>query len=184
LSKAKTASEASTLGAEKTRQIAETINTELAGKGTLRIGQGSVVSESQMVSDQSRRDSGYEASSSISVETAAIDQVGSLIDTAIAAGTTRANFVNFKLRDDSKARSAAIEDASKDAQFKAAAAAQGLGLKIKRVVKITSVGDSNSQQEQQNGYRAAAFSAQTAPTQINPGELTVRATVTVTYELE
>jgi uncharacterized protein YggE len=182
LSKAKTASDASTLGTEKTRQIADTIKTELAGKGTVNIGQESVVSESQMVSNQSGS-IGYEASSSISVETAAIDQVGSLIDTAIAAGATRASFVKFKLSDDSKARSAAIADASRDAQFKAAAAADALGLKIERVVKITSVGDFIPQ-EQQHGYRAAVFSAQTASARINPDELTVQATVSVTYELE
>ena len=116
------------------------------------------------------------------MQTTAIDQVGSLIDTAIAAGATRADFVTFNLRDDSKARSDAIADACKDAQLKANAAAQALGLKVKRVMKVTSVGDFRPQPVGYSGSFSASVVGTTTP--ITPGEITVPATVTVTYELE
>jgi uncharacterized protein YggE len=93
--------------------------------------------------------------------------------------------VNFNLRDDSRARSEAIADACKEAQLKANAAAQALGLKIKRVLKITSAGDFYPQQQQFDLSERASFSASvTATTPIRPGELTVQATVTVVYEIE
>ena len=177
-----TASEANKRGAEKAREMVDTIKARLGGKGTVKIGQGRVQAENELVSNQTQDVIGYQASNSISVETAAMDQVGILIDTAIAAGANRANFVSFSLRDDSKARSEAIADACKDAQLKANAAAQALGLKVKRVNKIISVGDFRPQQ---SGYSMASFSmAQTVTTPIKPGEITVPATVTVTYELE
>ena len=179
------ASEASTLSAEKARKMVDLIKAKLGGKGTVKFVQGSVVAESEQGGSQTQETIGYQASNSISIETGAIDQVGSLIDAAIAAGANRANFVNFNLRDDSRARSEAIADACKEAQLKANAAAQALGLKIKRVLKITSAGDFYPQQQQYNLSERASFSASvTATTPIRPGELTVQATVTVVYELE
>jgi uncharacterized protein YggE len=78
----------------------------------------------------------------------------------------------------------ALAVACKDAQLMAEAAARSLGLKVRRVIKIMSAGDF---QPQQGGRVAsmASFQASVTPTApIKPGELTVNATVTVTYELE
>jgi uncharacterized protein len=180
-----TASAASALSAERANKVVDLIKAKLGGKGTVKITRGSVQPETEQAGNQTPDIIGYQASNSITVETAAIDQVGSLIDAAIAAGANRANFVNFNLRDDSKARSEAIADACKEAQLKANAAAQALGLKIKRVLKITSAGDFYPQQQQFDLSERASFSASvTATTPIRPGELTVQATVTVVYELE
>ncbi len=179
--RALTAAEASKLSAEKARKVADAIKGKLAGKGTIEINQGALQPEYEPVNNQNQESIGYQASNSISVETGAIDQVGSLIDTAIAAGANRANFVSFNLRDDSKARSEAIADACKDAQLKANAAAQALGLRVKRVMKVTSVGDFRWQQ---GGMSAGVASDAVVRTPIKPGELTVPAMVTVTYEIE
>ena len=177
-----TASDAQKRCAEKARQLAETLIAKLNGKGTVKIQQGRVQAENEMVNNQTPELIGYQASNSISAETGSIDQVGSIIDTAIGAGATRANFVTFNLRDDSKARSDAIADACKDAQLKANAAAQALGLKVKRVMRITSVGDFRPQPVGYSGSFSASVAGTTTP--ITPGEITVPATVTVTYELE
>jgi uncharacterized protein len=178
-----TANDAQKRSAEKARQLAETLIAKLDGKGTVKIQQGRVQADSeQTFNNQSPELIGYQASNSITAITGSIDQVGSLIDTAIAAGATRANFVNFNLRDDSKARSNAIAEACKDAQLKANAAAQALGLRVKRVMKVTSVGDFRPQPV---GYSASFQASEVGvATPINPGEITVPATVTVTYELE
>ena len=178
-----TASDAQKRSAEKARQLAETLIAKLDGKGTVKIQQGRVQADSeQTFNNQSPELIGYQASNSITAITGSIDKVGGLIDTAVAAGATRANFVNFNLRDDSKARSDAIADACKDAQLKANAAAQALGLKVKRVMKVTSVGDFRPEPV---GY-SASFQASVVGTRtpITPGEVNVPASVTVTYELE
>jgi uncharacterized protein len=176
-----TAAEASKLSAEKAGKVADAIKGKLAGKGTIEINQGALQPEYEPVSTPNQDIIGYQASNSISVETTAIDQVGTLIDTAIAAGANRASFVNFNLRDDSKARSEAIADACKDAQLKANAAAQALGLRVKRVMKVTSVGDFRPYQ---GGMSAGVASDAVVRTPIKPGEVMVPAMVTVTYELE
>jgi hypothetical protein len=179
--RALTAAEATKLCAEKAGKVADAIKGKLAGKGQLRIEQGNVQAESEPAGNRGQQEIiGYQASNSISLVTGVIDQVGSLIDAAIAAGANRANFVNFNLRDDSKARSEAIADACKDAQFKANAAAHALGLRVKGVIKVTSVGDFRSQQ----GGMAAGMASDFVRTPIRPGELTVPAVVTVTYEIE
>jgi uncharacterized protein YggE len=185
-STALTAAEASRLGAEKGRKVAETIMEKFGGKTTVKVSQGQLQSEQEQQGGNPNQELiGYQASNSISVETGAIDQVGSLIDAAIGAGASRVNFVNFNLRDDSKVRSEAFASACRDAQLKANAAAQALGLKIRRVMKITSAGDFYPQQQQVNFAERASFSASmTATTPIRPGELTVQATVTVIYEIE
>jgi len=177
-----TASEANRKIAEKASAVVDKIKAKLNGKGTVKVQQGRVQADVVVVGGQNPEIIGYQTSNSISVQTAAIDQVGSLIDTAIGAGATRADFVNFNLRDDSKARSDAIADACKDAQLKANAAAQALGLKVKRVMRITSTGDFRPQPV---GYSASFQSSVVGTTTpITPGEITVPATVTVTYELE
>ncbi len=180
-----TAAEASRLSAEKARKVAEMIKGKFAGKSTVKVTEGALQPEREQVGNLNQELIGYQASNSISVETSAIDQVGSLIDAALGAGASRANFVNFNLRDDSKVRSEAFASACRDAQLKANAAAQALGLKIKRVMKITSAGDFYPQQQRVNFAERASFSASmTATTPIRPGELTVQATVTVIYEIE
>src|SRR5260370_19294570 len=183
-----TAAEAANLGAEKARKVADTIMGKFGGKTTVKITPGplNAENEQQQMGNAFQQLIGYQASNSISVETGAIDQVGSLIDTAIGAGANRANFVNFNLRDDSRVRSEAFANACKDAQLKANSAAEALGLKLKRVVKITSVGDFYPQQQQGYAPGMASFSASvmTPTTPIKPGELTVQASVTVIYQIE
>jgi uncharacterized protein len=177
-----TASEANKKSSDKAREVVDKIKAKLEGKGTIKITQGRVQAENLPINNQMEI-FGYQASNSVSVKTPAIDQVGGLIDTAIAAGATHADSVIFNLRDDSKARNDAIADACKDAQLKANAAAQALGLKVKRVMRITSVGDFRAQP--QGGFYAAAVQGNGGvTTPIIPGEITVPATVTVTYELE
>ena len=74
-----------------------------------------------------------------------------------------------------------MADACKDAQLKATAAAQALGLKVKRILRVTSV---NGAMPLQGGYGTGVVSDFAVATQIKPSDLTVPATVTVTYELE
>jgi uncharacterized protein len=177
-----TASEASKRGAEKAREVVDAIKAKLGEKGTVKIALARVEAETGQVNDQTQDIIGYQASNWVSVQTGAIDRVGIMIDAAIAAGATRANFAGFNLRDDSKARGEAMADACKDAQIKANAAAQALGLKVKRVMRITSAGDFRPQP--QGRFNAPVQGNGEATTPIKPGEITVAATVTVTYELE
>jgi uncharacterized protein YggE len=177
-----TASEAIKLSGEQAQRLADAVRPKLAGRGTVKIVPGNVQGEHE--SNNEQQVIGYQASNTISAQTSAVDQVGGMLDAAIAAGATLTNFVNFDLRDSAKARSEAMADACKDAQLKADAAAKALGLKIKRVMKITNITGSNTSY---GGIGAGVASNLTSPgatTPIRPGEIAVPATVSITYELE
>ena len=82
---------------------------------------------------------GYNAQNTVTVHTGALDLVGALIDTAIAAGANRVNSLNFSVKDDTKARTEAIAIATRDAHAQADALASALNVKLGKVLKATTV---------------------------------------------
>ncbi len=123
---------------------------------------------------------GYRAANSVHVETGAIDLVGALIDAATAAGANRVDSINFGLRDQSKTRNEAITKASKDAQAQAQTLASALGVKLKAVFRATT---EPGERPIPIAVRSMAMAPNVA-TPIEPGEVTVPATVSLTYEIE
>ena len=122
---------------------------------------------------------GYNAQNSITVETGALAAVGELMDSAIAAGANRINYLNFSLKDEGKARAEAITIATRNAQTQAQALAQTLGVKLKRIVKASTVAEVRPVPVQR---MAMAMSAPATP--IEPGDVSVPATVSLKYEIE
>ncbi len=184
---AASASDATKQAADKAHALGEKIESKLGSNGTVKIFQG-VIKQNMQRTDEPRML--YKASNRVSITTKEIDRVGMLIDTAVAAGATQPDDVDFTLRDDSTVRSQAIARACEDARFKAKAAADAMGLKIKRVTRIVSTGDVAASGGVPSGVVYEGVATQLAGggnrqvTPINPPELTVPATVTVTYELE
>jgi uncharacterized protein YggE len=125
---------------------------------------------------------GYNAQNSITVETGDLKGVGALIDSAIAAGANRVNYLNFSLKEDGKARAEAIALASRNAQTQAQALAQALGVRLGRIVKATTVAQVRPIPMERMGVAMAPGVAVTTP--VEPGEVTIPATVWLTYEIE
>jgi uncharacterized protein YggE len=125
---------------------------------------------------------GYNAQNSITVETPDLKGVGALIDAAVAAGANRINYLNFSLKDDAKARADAIAIASRSAQTQAQALAAALGVKLKRIIKATTVAQVRPfpMPMERMGVAMAAQAA----TPVEPGQVSVPAMVTLTYEIE
>ena len=86
------------------------------------------------------------------------------------------------MRDESKARNEAIVKASKDAQAQAQALASALGVKLKAVFHATTEGGERPIPMMARGMALAA--APNVPTPIQPSEVTVPATVSLSYEIE
>ena len=124
---------------------------------------------------------GYRAVNSITVETGSLELVGPLIDAAIAAGANQVNSLGYSLRDNTKARSDAITKATKDAAAQAQSLAAALGVKLGPVVKATT-----EAQVRPIMMQAAGISPMMgrAPTPIEPGQVTVPATVSLTYQIQ
>ena len=117
----------------------------------------------------------------MTVHTGALDLAGALIDAAIAAGANRVNSLNFSVKDDTKARGEAIAIATRDARAQAEALASALDVKLGKVLKATTISEQRPVPIWMN--RAMAMSANVA-TPVEPGEVTVPATVSLTFEIQ
>ena len=181
---AATAQQSAGQNAALAQKVVDALTGKLQGKGKVWTGGYSLYPEySDQQPNQKPTVTGYRAENSITVETGEIGMLGGLIDTAIEAGANRINFLNFNLRDESQARSQAIALAAKDAQTQADSLAKSLGVRLGPVIKATTVAETQPLPV----MRASATMMSTmasAPTPVQPNEVTVPATVSITYQIE
>lgn len=121
----------------------------------------------------------YQASHQLTVSLDSVGKVGSVLDAAVGAGANNSWGVSFGLKDASSERSQALTSAIADARKRANAMAAALG------VSVTGVGSASeasySAPPIQYGAAARAPSAASAATEVQPGQLTVSADVSVVY---
>ena len=124
---------------------------------------------------------GYTVSNEIEVETRRVDGVGSLIDTAVAAGAARIGDVSFSLRDPGPARNRALKVAGTDAAGQANAIAEALQVRVVRVIEATTESSSGPVFYKRT---AMAMAAESVATPIEPGDVTTEVRLRVTYGIE
>jgi uncharacterized protein len=181
---AATAEECSSKNAAMAQKVVQELKDKLAGKGTIVTGDYSLNPEyGENTPRQKPVITGYTAQNTITVETSELSMLGSLIDGAISSGANRINYLNFGLRDDTKARQEAIAAASKDAQAQAQALAASLNVKLKQVVKASTIPERTPIMPMERmGNVAFASAAPNVPTPVEASQITVSATVSLTYE--
>ncbi len=123
---------------------------------------------------------GYKTTHGLKVATLRIDSVGSLIDAASGAGANQFDSVQFRLSDAKleKVKSELLADATRNARSKAESMAKAASLKLGKVKTLS-----------ESSYGVTPFysdlkalsSAESAPTQIQPGGVEVSAYVSVVY---
>ena len=128
--------------------------------------------------------SGYRVSNSIVVESKNLEGIGKLIDSATQAGANRIESLSFDTDKRDEYRKLALVKAVEDARGTADIVAKAAGVTI---VKITQI--SPSYEIPIPTYREFALTAREAPappppTQIEPGELTVNASVNMVFEIQ
>jgi uncharacterized protein len=178
---AKTAEQAATSNAALASKVIDALKSKLGDKGKITTGGYTLNPRYDDRPNVKPTIIGYEASNSVTVHTGALDLVGVLIDSAIAAGANRVNSLNFSIQDDTKARSEAIASATRDARAQADALASALNVKLGKVLKATTVAQQRPIPIMAG--RAMAMAAK-VETPVEPGEVTVPATVSLTYEIE
>jgi uncharacterized protein YggE len=133
--------------------------------------------------DWQPRITGYEVSNALSVRTRKLDLAGKLIEAANEAGANSIDSITFDLADPRTHRAEAIATATKNARADAATLAEAAGVRLVRIVSI-SLDDAGWRPPVASMARAglAVAEAGGAPP-IAPGEVTVRAAVTIVYEI-
>lgn len=179
---ARTAEEAASNNAALATKVIDALKAKLGDKGEITTGGYSLDPEYDQRPNVTKPTIiGYNAQNTVTVHTGALDLVGALIDTAIAAGANRVNSLNFSVKDDTKARTEAIAIATRDAHAQADALASALNVKLGKVLKATTVSQERPIPIRMG--RAMAMSANVA-TPVEPGQVTVPATVSLTFEIE
>jgi uncharacterized protein YggE len=120
---------------------------------------------------------GFRASNDVSVKLRDVGKLSDLIDRAVAAGANEMSGIEFSVSDHSKRLDEARAQAVTDARRKAEIYAKAAGVVVGRPVSITE----NMTSSPPRPVAAAAFRA--APTPVSPGEVTLHAGVTISFEL-
>jgi uncharacterized protein YggE len=118
---------------------------------------------------------GFQATNQITVNVRDIDKLAGIIDQAIAAGANEMSGLEFVVSQQSKLLDQARDEAIADARRKADLYAKAAGARLGPVTSISEEGSAPPPRLMQ------AMRAGAAP--VAPGEQTLRAVVTVSYEL-
>jgi len=118
---------------------------------------------------------GFQASNQVTVRIRDIDKLATVLDRAIASGANEMSGIEFVISEQSKMLDQARDDAIADARRKAELYAKAAAARIGNVVSISEEGPAPQPRPMQ-AMRAGAVP-------IAPGEQTLRAVVTVSYEL-
>jgi uncharacterized protein YggE len=122
---------------------------------------------------------GYVARNTAEVRIDDVARAGDVLDSAVGSGATSVSGVRFDLKDRDGAEREALRLAVADARARANAAASGAGLNVERVIRIEEQRVTIPEPRPVPMVRTMAMQADAA-TPITPGELEVRAIVTMT----
>lgn len=126
---------------------------------------------------------GYQVSNTVNVCQRDIAQFGRVIDTLVSAGANQVNGPSFEMDKPDEALDEARTEAMTKARKRAELYAKAAGLKVSRILTISESGGYYPQPPVMYAKAAMADMAQSAPTPVAPGEVSMNANVTVAFEL-
>jgi uncharacterized protein len=125
---------------------------------------------------------GYVARNTLEVRVDTLPKLGDIIDAAVGSGATTIGGVRFDIHDRAGAEREAIKIAVADARQRAEAAAAGADMKIERIVRIEEHRAQIMEPRPMMAMRAG-MAQEAATTPVAPGELHIRAGVTLTVTI-
>jgi uncharacterized protein YggE len=127
----------------------------------------------------------YQVTNTLNVKVKDVNQTGSAVDIAVANGANQVNSIRFMLSESQEqaARAQALQKAVAMTRADADTVAGALGIRIAGVKEVN-VNSGYSPVMYESSNLAGAAMSRAVPTPINPGELTVTATVSVTYLIQ
>ena len=131
----------------------------------------------------SRQPAGFVARNSVRLEVSKLDDLGRIIDAALAGGASEVSSVQFGAPTMADARRTALASAVSEARADAEAMAAAAGGRLGRIISITSGDNIALQRDYAMRELTMAGGNSPAPTNISPRDLTILATVTGRWEL-
>jgi len=126
---------------------------------------------------------GYVARNTLEVRVDTLPKLGEIIDASVGSGATTIGGVRFDIQDRAGAEREAIKIAVADARQRAEAAAAGANMKVERVVRIEEHRGQIVEPRPMMAIRAG-MAQEAATTPVAPGELHIRAAVTLTAQVK
>jgi uncharacterized protein YggE len=179
VTQAATAGAASAANAKASRSVLDALKSEFPDASELSTRGYSLRADFDYDKSSGRRKpSGFSARNTIHVALDDLGAAGRLIDTAIKAGATEVQGVQFGVKDDAPLRRDALAQATRDARAKADVLAASLGGTVGPAISIAESGAVSRRPEA--NFRAQAAVAQTP---IEAGDVYIEASVTLIVEL-
>ncbi|MDM4019036.1 SIMPL domain-containing protein [Roseiconus lacunae] len=122
---------------------------------------------------------GYQVTNDVRVKVREISRVGEILDAVVQGGSNRINGISFSVEDDEAAMREARVKAVKDAQAKAKLLCETAGAELGNVIEIHEAGAGPSPRRPEMMMMAQARSVPVAP-----GEQTISASVTMTFQIK
>ncbi len=184
-STADTASGAVKNNAEKTNKVMEAIKAGL-GKDDKVSTAGYSLSPVYEYNNETKKSEfrGYRAANRIMVETTNLNDLGKLIDSVAQAGSNRIDSLTFDTTERESYKKRALTMAVEDAKATAETVAKAAGVRIVKILSITPSSDFPMPIYRDHEFRGKMALAEASPTPIEPGELTVNASVNMVFEIE
>lgn len=177
-SRATTVAQAANDNARRQRAIIDTLRAMGFGSDQISTVNYNVSPEMQYPPNQSPKVTGYVVTNTVRVSLRRIEDVGRTIDAALAKGANEVSGIQFTSSRADSARRAAISEAVANARADAEAMAKAAGGSLGALIEVAS-GVEPIRPFEVSVARAKMAAA--APTPIEPGQLTVSATVTARW---
>lgn len=177
------AQEAASGNAAQTSQVLDAVKKTIESAGEIKTTAYAISPQYQYTNGRPPKLTGYQASNTVLVIVNNLSLLGKVIDTAINGGANTINTISFGLKDDNPARTQALAEATLKARSSAEAIAKALNVKAGGVFQ--------AETSEPPGFRPLrqfvpnqAMASAASPTPIESGELDIRASVTVTLEIQ
>jgi len=183
ISQTPTAQAAAAANATQTTQVIEAVKRTLGEGGELKTSGYSISPQYQYTAGRAPKITGFQASNTVLVIVNDLTLLGKVIDAASESGANNINGVSFSLKDETAARTQALAEAAGKARAAAEAIAKALNTHVVGILQAET-GEAPSVRPMMRSFSAMAVNAGGAPTPIEPGDLDLHASVTVTLEIQ
>ena len=190
VSEGKTAAEALAKNTPALAKLVEAVKAAGIAGGDVRTSQVMLIprmtqpSASSSPQPRAPKIDGYEARTGLTVVVRDVTKAGPLIDALAAAGANEMSGIMFGLADEDTAKDAARQKAAEAARARASLYADKLGVKVGELVSIAEAEAEAPSRPmgEMRAYRMAAAGG--APMAVEPGEITVSATLRTVWRIE